>query len=112
MNTVSKRELSESVHAVLVDKYGMHTPHRSMVLDVVDKLMDEMVNAIVRGDRIEIRGFAVFTPIVRKARTARNPKTGAPVEVPARTAVFFKPGKEFKERLNKVPTSNPPASSA
>jgi len=49
--------------------------------------------------RIELRNFGVFECKERKARIGRNPKTGDPVDIPARFVVTFKPGKEMEERI-------------
>lgn len=63
-------------------------------------ILDELSNAIVRGDRIEIRGFGSFGLNYRKARIARNPKSGSQVSVPGKHTPHFKPGKELRERVN------------
>lgn len=55
--------------------------------------------ALSRGEKVSLTGLGVFTVADRKARIARNPKTGAQVEVPARKAAKFKPAKELKEML-------------
>lgn len=67
----------------------------------VSAIFDEISDALVRGDRVELRGFGAFSVKDREARTARNPRTGEPVEVPAKRLPAFKPGKELRERLNK-----------
>ena len=56
--------------------------HRVNVERIVDAILDEMVAAMVRGDRVELRGFGTFVAKLRKGRVGRNPKTGAEVEVP------------------------------
>jgi nucleoid DNA-binding protein len=71
-----------------------------MLLEVFDAFVEEMITVVETGDRIELRGFGVFNPTLRKARVARNPKTLETVNVPPRNAVTFKPGKDFKDRLN------------
>ncbi len=69
--------------------------------EVIDTFFETMSKALMAGDRIEIRGFGAFT--VRKYRgyTGRNPKTGVKTVVDAKKLPFFKPGKEFREGLNK-----------
>jgi integration host factor subunit beta len=63
-------------------------------------IIDTMIDAMGRGERIEIRGFGAFSLHERKARTGRNPKTGEAVEIPARHKVHFKPGKALRERVD------------
>jgi integration host factor subunit beta len=62
-----------------------------------------MVEALKRGDRIEIRGFGSFQVKVREARDGRNPKTGEPVHITAKRTPFFKVGKELKEMVDSRP---------
>ena len=68
---------------------------------IVNIVLDEIVEAFRNGDRVELRGFGTFTAKERIARTGRNPLTGAAVEVAAKKAPAFKPGKEMRRRLNK-----------
>jgi len=63
-------------------------------------MLEQMVNALANGERIEIRGFGVFTMHQRPPRLTRNPKTGEAVNLPAKTAVHFKPGKAMRDRVN------------
>jgi integration host factor subunit beta len=63
-------------------------------------ILRRMSDALAGGERIEIRGFGSFTSVPRPARTARNPRTGEPVAIPARHVPHFKPGKELRERVN------------
>ena len=67
-------------------------------------IMGQMVNALVKGDRIEIRGFGSFDLHRRPPRLARNPKTGAAVNLPAKVVIHFKPGKEMRDRVNDART--------
>ena len=69
---------------------------------IVERILDSMVHALDRGDKVEIRGFGSFRTRYRRARVGRNPKTGARVEVPARRIPFFKPGKELRELVEKI----------
>jgi integration host factor subunit beta len=64
---------------------------------VVCAMFDSIVRALRSGDKVEIRGFGSFHTRQRRARLARNPKTGARVEVPAKRIPFFKPGREIRE---------------
>ena len=67
---------------------------------VVNTIFDSMIGAMKRGDRIEIRNFGNFTMREYKPYKGRNPKTGEPVEVPAKRMPYFKVGKGLKELLN------------
>lgn len=67
--------------------------------EVVQKSFDAIIDAIVEEGRIELRNFGVFEVKVRRPRKARNPRTGQPVEVPAKTVVVFKPGRIMEERV-------------
>ena len=69
---------------------------------VVNGIIDAMIQALQGGERVEIRGLGSFTVRERKARVARNPKTGDTVEIPARKIPFFKTGKELRERVNNL----------
>jgi integration host factor subunit beta len=63
-------------------------------------MVNQMVDALVKGERIEIRGFGSFDLRQRPPRLARNPKTGESVQLAAKAAVHFKPGKEMRDRVN------------
>ncbi|MDI9569840.1 MAG: HU family DNA-binding protein [Pseudomonadota bacterium] len=65
----------------------------------VYRVFDAMKEALMRGERIEIRDFGVFQVKTRRARRARNPKTAALLDLPERRTPFFKVGKDLKERL-------------
>ena len=67
----------------------------------VKMMLDAMSEALVRGDRIEIRGFGSFALNYRPPRVGRNPKSGEKVSVPAKWVPHFKAGKELRERVNK-----------
>ena len=63
-------------------------------------ILRQMADAIVQGERIEIRGFGSFNLHHRPPRVARNPKTGEAINLPAKVALHFKPGKEMRDRVN------------
>jgi len=79
---------------------------RHLEQTVVDKAMKDLFDYIAmvlqRGDRIEVRGFGSFSVRYRKARMARNPKTGAILHTEEKYMPYFKPGKELKERVNEA----------
>ena len=67
---------------------------------IVDAILGEITEAMVRGDRVELRGFGASSTKQRSARTGRNPRTGDKVPVEEKSVPFFKTGKEMRERLN------------
>jgi integration host factor subunit beta len=70
------------------------------VEQVVTIFFDEIGKRLAEGGRVELRGFGAFSTRARDSRIGRNPRTGEPVEVPAKRVPYFKPGKEMRERLN------------
>ncbi|BDV43239.1 integration host factor subunit beta [Geotalea uraniireducens] len=68
--------------------------------EIVNIVFDSMTAAMVREERIEIRGFGSFVVKDYKAYTGRNPKTGEPIKVKPKKLPFFKVGKELKERVD------------
>jgi integration host factor subunit beta len=68
---------------------------------LVEIIFDSIIGALNKGEKIELRGFGSFRTRQRGARKGRNPKTGAPVQIPAKRVAYFKPGKELKEIINK-----------
>ena len=68
---------------------------------VVETVFESMSQALARGEKIELRGFGSFRVQERKARRARNPKTGEEVDVPARKVPRFRPGRDMRELLNR-----------
>jgi nucleoid DNA-binding protein len=69
------------------------------VKKVVQKTFDFIIEALVRGEKIELRNFGVFKIKQRRSRTGRNPRTGQVVPVPPRKVVVFKPGLEMKQKI-------------
>ena len=69
------------------------------VKKVVQKTFDCIVEALKKGEKIELRNFGVFKIKERKSRTGRNPRTGEVVPVPPRKVVVFKPGLEMKHKV-------------
>jgi integration host factor subunit beta len=67
---------------------------------LVDEVFEAMVEALKRGEGIEIRGFGSFTIRQYKAYEGRNPRTGETVQVKPKRLAFFKVGKELRERVN------------
>jgi integration host factor subunit beta len=75
---------------------------KKQVETIINTIFDGMKEALSRGEKIEIRGFGNFRVKQRNAKTARNPRTGEKVEVPAKNVLHFKLGKPFHDALNDV----------
>ena len=75
--------------------------------EIVQQTFDAIVDTLIEVGRIELRNFGVFEVKQRKARKARNPRTGDKVDVPPKNVVTFKPGKEMEERVRRM--TNVPA---
>ncbi len=69
---------------------------------VVDGFLNAVKQALTQGENIELRGFGTFKVRHRKSRTARNPRTGEPVKVPARKVPVFKASKQFRSKVAKA----------
>ena len=76
-----------------------HLFHRD-VERIVDTVFQEIIEAMARGNRVELRGFGAFSVKKRDARNGRNPKTGEAVDVDQKHVPFFKAGKLVRDRLN------------
>jgi nucleoid DNA-binding protein len=70
--------------------------------EIVQKTFDAIVKTLLREGRIELRNFGVFEVKRRKARKARNPRTGEKVDVEPKNVVTFKPGKEMEEKVRQM----------
>ena len=70
-----------------------------IVKDIIQRFLDEIISELAQGHRLEFREFGVFHTVRRKARKARNPRTGSSVEVPEKTVVHFKVGRMMKEQV-------------
>ena len=91
---------------------------QQQVLTVVQKTLDYIAEALAKGNKVELRNFGVFEVKVRKARIGRNPNAPATdVPIPERSVVKFKPGKEMRGEVVKIPPrpiqpSQPPQTAA
>ena len=90
--TITKKELAERIADATNDS-------RACVRRVLQSLLDEIVNELASGNRIEFRDFGVFETKTRAARVAQNPRTLERVEVPERRNVKFKPGRKMREAI-------------
>ncbi len=72
---------------------------QNLVYEIVQQAFDSIIDTLVSQRRVELRNFGVFEVRLRAARKARNPRTNEQVDIPARMAVTFKPGKEMARRI-------------
>src|SRR5215813_189813 len=70
---------------------------------IVETVFGSIIGALHQGEKVELRGFGSFRTRERGPRRGRNPKTGEPVDVPAKRVPYFKPGKELKEYFTDTP---------
>jgi integration host factor subunit beta len=86
----------------LVARLAKRFPHlyQRDLETLVNTVLGEISGGLVQGDRIELRGFGAFSIRKRDPRVARNPKNGDAVKVGERYAIYFRAGKELRERVN------------
>ena len=91
------------IKSELVQRIAQANPHlyQRHVELIVNTILDEITQALARGDRVELRGFGAFSVKHREARIGRNPRTGEAVAIEEKWTPFFKAGKEMRERLNR-----------
>jgi len=91
------------IKSELIQKVAAANPHlyQRDVERIVNVILDEIIDSLARGDRVELRGFGAFTVKHRAARQGRNPRTGQTVFVEEKFVPFFKTGKELREKLNR-----------
>ena len=98
------------VKSELIQRIASRNPHlyHRDIEKIVNVILDEMVDALRRGDRVELRNFGAFSVRLRGPHEGRNPRTGVAVAVAKIAWPFFKTGKEMRVRLNKTaPSDNP-----
>jgi len=90
------------IRSELVQKIADDNPHlyQRDVERIVNTIFEEIIDAMAKGDRVELRGFGAFSVKKRDARIGRNPRTGASVNVEEKHVPFFKTGKLLRDRLN------------
>jgi integration host factor subunit beta len=90
------------IKSELIGRIASQNPHlyQRDIENIVNAIIDEIVKALGRGDRVELRDFGVFSAKIRGPRKGRNPKSGAEVQVAQKVIPFFKTGKEMRARLN------------
>src|SRR3974390_2659069 len=91
------------IKSELIKRIASQNPHfyERDIEKVVSAILDEIVEALRRGDRVELRGFGAFSAKLRGARRGRNPRTGAVVAVGKKAVPAFKTGKDMRARLNR-----------
>jgi len=94
MQTVTKRELVQRI----AEKTGVQ---QVSAKEVIQRFLDEIIEELSRGNRLEFRDFGVFEPKSKAHRVARNPRTGDKVEVPQKITVKFKVGRLMKKKIQK-----------
>ena len=87
----------------LIKRLAAANPHLHLrdIERIVDTVFEQIGLALSRGERVELRGFGMFSTRGRGERVGRNPRTGAKVVVPGKAVPRFKVGKELLERLNR-----------
>jgi len=90
------------IRSELIQKIADDNPHLTQrhVERIVSTVFEEIISALSRGDRVELRGFGAFSVKERDARQGRNPRTGESVAVDEKRVPFFKTGKLLRDRLN------------
>jgi len=90
------------IRSELIQKLAEENPHlfQRDVERIVNTIFEEIIEAMARGDRVELRGFGAFSVKKRDARAGRNPRTGEAVSVDQKHVPFFKTGKLLRDRLN------------
>jgi integration host factor subunit beta len=96
LQTMTKSELIQR----LAKRYP-HLYQRDIEV-LVNTMFNEISTALAAGNRVELRGFGAFSVRKREARAARNPKNGDMVNVGERSAIYFRTGKELRERITTV----------
>ena len=96
-------QASSMIKTELIQRISSQNPHLYLrdVEKIVNVILDEIVEALSRGDRVELRGFGSFSVKIRGAHPGRNPRTGVAVAVAKKALPYFKAGKEMHWRLNR-----------
>lgn len=105
MVTITKKELVNRI----ADRTGQT---KVVTKEIIQHFLDEIINELSQGNRLEFRDFGVFEVKFRKARRAQNPRTLEKVHVPPKKVVKFKVGRVMREKVGSTETSSTPASPA
>lgn len=93
--TIAKRTIAERI----AQRHGLG---QIQTLQIIQAFLDEIIDELAQGNRLEFRDFGVFETVVRKSRTALNPKTLEKVHVDSKVVVKFKVGRLMKEKVEKL----------
>jgi DNA-binding protein HU-beta/integration host factor subunit beta len=94
---MTKKDMAKAI----ADEMGLT---HGQATEVIQRVLDGITETLCEEGRLELRNFGVFEVQDRKPRTARNPRTGETVQVPAKRVVSFKPGRVMAERIGRLPT--------
>ena len=100
----TRAERAALLKADLIEEVSVLEVPAKEAANIVELIFDSMVRALRNGDKVELRDFGCFNTRERRARTGRNPKTGAAVKVPAKKIAFFRPSRELKELVQNSKT--------
>jgi integration host factor subunit beta len=102
-SVASKAKPSTLRRADLIDEVaaGLEIPDKKATA-IVELILDGIVRALGRSEKVEIRGFGSFRTRQRRSLIGRNPKTGARVEVPPKMIPYFRPSKELRELVQRI----------
>ena len=92
---MTKKDMAKA----MADEMGLTHAHAT---EVIQRVLDGITETLCEDGRLELRNFGVFEVRERKPRTARNPRTGKAVAVPAKLVVTFRPGRQMEERVGQV----------
>ena len=93
MATITKRQIAERIA-----KQTGQT--QVMAKDIVQGFLDEIVNELANGNKLEFRDFGILEVVTRRSRTSRNPRTGESVFVPAKKVVNFRMGRRMSKAVS------------
>ena len=91
--SMSKTELI----AAMAEKTGITKADTGRMMDAFITVVS---GELIRGEKVRLDGLGIFSPVTRAATTRRNPQTGAPVDVPAKKTVTFKPALDLRREMN------------
>jgi integration host factor subunit beta len=99
-NKMTRLEITEAVlNDPEIQAFGITQKEAGIIISVLINKLRDSISYLQLGNRIELRGFGTFSIKQRKGGIARNPKTGAKLNVPQRNRLFFKPGREMKDTI-------------
>lgn len=87
----------QEVAALLRERTGLSLKQAN---DAVEIFLDSVKESLKAGEKVSLVGFGTFTVKAKEPRVGRNPRTGETIQIPGKSVVSFKPGKEFREQVN------------